>query len=72
MYFESDRHYKYIMFPGKFDVDIPEDMHEAEQGLDARWRWYLDLLKSGEEMLATSKVKLDRRKTLPFQAFMVE
>lgn len=61
-----------LSFSEKYDVDISEDMHEAEQGLDARWRWYLDLLKSGEELLATSKVKLGRRKTLPFQGFMLE
>ncbi|XP_034231069.1 dynein heavy chain 2, axonemal [Thrips palmi] len=38
-----------------YDVEIPQDMQELEQGLDQRWQWYLDLLKSGEEMLATSK-----------------
>lgn len=57
---------------GKYEVEIPQNMHDAEQILDQRWQWYLDTLKSGEEMLATSKVKLDRRKTLPFQTFMLE
>lgn len=57
---------------GKYEVDIPTVMLDAEQDLDYHWRTYLDELKSGEEMLATSKVKLDRRKTLPFQTFMLE
>ncbi|KAJ1520022.1 hypothetical protein ONE63_004252 [Megalurothrips usitatus] len=39
----------------KYEVEIGKDMQEAEQGLDQRWEWYLGLLKSGEEMLATSK-----------------
>ncbi|KAE8744396.1 hypothetical protein FOCC_FOCC009000 [Frankliniella occidentalis] len=39
----------------KYEVEIPSNMQEAEQILDQRWQWYLDHLKSGEEMLATAK-----------------